>query len=180
MSMYRIRSTMIVALALGLATAAAAATAGAQQASPTRPDSSKAGAQSRQGGRHLGQRRNGKGAKAGRGLDRAALRGVALTDAQKQQMQALREKYKAEAKPIAERMRPALADARAARQKGDTAAARAAFARTEADRTAMQALHERQRAEALTLLTPEQRAKVDANVKTMKDKRAARPKSRRS
>ena len=177
--MFRIRSTMIVALALGVVTASASA--GAQQSGPTRSDTSKAGAQFRQGGRHLGQRRNGKGAKkAGRGLDRAALRGVDLTDAQQQQLQALREKYKAEAKPIAERMRPALVEARAARQKGDTAAAGAAFARTEADRTAMKALHERQRAEALALLTPEQRAKVDANVKAMRDKRAARPKSRRA
>ena len=106
------------------------------------------------------------------------LRGVDLTDAQKTQLKTLREKYKGEAKPIMDRMRPALQEARTARQNGDTAAARVALAKTETDRAALKAMNERQDAEMLALLTPEQRAKFDANAKARKEKHEGRRKGK--
>ena len=157
---------MFTAVALALVASAA----GAQQT--TAPTTPKAGAETRA---RAGQRADGrKGRRDREQMQRASLRGVDLTDAQKAQLKTLREKYKGETKPIMERMRPAMQDARAARQKGDTAAARAALARTEADRTALKGILERQHAEMLTILTPEQRAKYDANAKARRDKQESR------
>ena len=179
-----IRKRMTIAAIALAALAGTAGIAGAQQPTPpsTAPRAeAKQGAARRAGKQRAGKQRAGKrhagkhhGRHKGAALQRATLRGVELTDAQKTQMKALRTKYKAESKTIVERMRPAMQEARAARQKGDTAAARAAFARTEQDRTALKSLRERQRTEMLATLTPEQRAKVDANVKAMKEKHAAR------
>ena len=157
---------MIAALAVALAATGAGAQrtgtpAGQARAAESRPP----------------RQRAGKARKAGRKADRAALRGVDLTDAQTAQLEALREKYKAEAKPIAGRVRPAMQEARAARQKGDTAAARAAFDRTAADRAALRAVNERQRAEMLAILTPEQRAKAEANLRQVKVRREGKMKA---
>ena len=160
-----IRNRMMFA-AVSLALVASAA--GAQQtAAPTTP---KAGAETRTR-HHAGGRQGRRDEMA---MQRVNLRGVDLTDAQKAQLKTLREKYKGETKPIMDRMRPALQDARAARQKGDTAAARAAFARTEADRAALKAIFDHQRSEMLAILTPEQRAKFDANAKARKEKHEGR------
>ena len=156
---------MFAAVALALVASAA----GAQQA--TAPTTPKAGTDTRT---HAGHRADGRKGRDREAMRRASLRGVDLTDAQKAQLKTLREKYKGESKPIVDRMRPALQDARAARQKGDTAAARAALARTEADRTALAGILERQHAEMLTILTPEQRAKLDANAKARREKQDGR------
>lgn len=160
--MFRNRTTIAIA---ALALALSAASAGAQVT--TAPGTAKAGHE-RHEGKHKADRRVGR--KQGGAIHRATLRGVELTDAQKQQLSALRTKFRADAQPIAARMRPAMTEARAARQKGDTTAARAALARTQADRAALEALHARQRTEMLAILTPEQRVKVEANVQQMRER----------
>ena len=100
---------------------------------------------------------------------RGAFRGVNLTDAQKTQMKAIHEKYAPQFKPLMESMRPAMTDARAARQRGDTAAARAAFARTADARSKVEALRLQERNELRGILTAEQQKAFDANLANRKE-----------
>ena len=172
------RSRIILA---GLALALVAPIAGAQQT--TKPDKQpRAGQQAdsaRHGqGRHAKRGRHGArkahGQQAARRARVASFRGIDLTEAQRTQLRTIREQHAAQAKPIAQRLRPAMQEARAARQRGDTTAARAAFERTATDRAALKAIGERQRAAALAVLTPEQRAKVEATTKARQEKAAAK------
>jgi Spy/CpxP family protein refolding chaperone len=90
------------------------------------------------------------------------LAGLNLTDAQKAQIKSIHAKYKAQLSGSQSAVKPDLAAARAARQRGDTAAARAAF---EKARVAMQAnrpVREREMAEVRNILTTEQRQTLDA------------------
>jgi Spy/CpxP family protein refolding chaperone len=136
--------------AVGLALALAAGVAQAQQ--PAQPDGRpRAGAA--RGGRATGRMQPG----------RALLRGITLTDAQKQRMRAINEKYRTEGKSLRESMRPAMEEARAARQRGDTAAARQSFARTADQRRQFTALQERRVAEVRSVLTADQQRQFDAN-----------------
>ena len=100
---------------------------------------------------------------------RGAFRGVNLTDAQKTQMKAIQQKYAPQFKPLMESMRPAMTDARAARQRGDTAAARAAFARTADTRGKIDALRQQERNEVRGILTADQQKAFDANVANRKE-----------
>jgi Spy/CpxP family protein refolding chaperone len=111
-----------------------------------------------------------------RGIDgrggRGLFRGITLSDAEKARIKQVHEKYSAEAKPLRESLRPAMQDARAARQKGDTAAARAALSRTSGDREKLRALMDRQKAEIRSALTPENQRVFDANAKQLEQRRA--------
>ena len=102
------------------------------------------------------------------GPGRSALRGVNPTDAQKAQIRAIHEKYQAQFKASHEAMKPALDEAKAARQRGDTAAARAAFAKTADARQQAQALRTQESAEVRAILTREQQKTFDENVARMK------------
>jgi Spy/CpxP family protein refolding chaperone len=107
----------------------------------------------------------------GRGAQGMLFHGIALSDAEKARVKEIHAKYKAEGKPIREALRPAMQEARAARQKGDTAAARAAFERTKADRDKMKTLMERERTEIRSALTPANQQKFDANVQELAKRR---------
>jgi Spy/CpxP family protein refolding chaperone len=100
---------------------------------------------------------------------RGGFRGVNLSDAQKSQMKAIHAKYEPQAKPLMESMKPAMQNARAARQRGDTAAARAAFAGTADTRTKLQALRQQERNELRGILTAEQQKTLDANLANRKE-----------
>jgi len=115
-------------------------------------------------GRANGPRKMGRN-----GEMRGAFRGVTLTDAQKTQMKAIHQKYAAQSKPLMESMRPAMTDARAARQRGDTAAARAAFARTADTRAKFDALRQQERNEVRGILTADQQKAFDANLANRKE-----------
>lgn len=106
----------------------------------------------------------------GRGA-RGLFRGLVLSDAEKAKVKEIHAKYEPERKSIHEAMRPAMQEARAARQKGDTVAARAAFDRTKGDREKLTALMERERAELRVALTPENQKTFDANVQEMAKRR---------
>jgi Spy/CpxP family protein refolding chaperone len=99
-------------------------------------------------------------------------RGITLTDAEKAHVKQIHAKYSAEAKTLRESMRPAMQDARAARQKGDTAGVKEAWSRTEGDRTKLRALMDREKAEIRTALTPEHQRVFDANAKQLAERRA--------
>ena len=81
--------------------------------------------QGTQQGRHAMQR----GMRAGAGVERGLFRGVKLSDAERAKIKDINSKYATQAKSLREQMKPAMQEARAARQKGDTAAARAVMTR---------------------------------------------------
>jgi Spy/CpxP family protein refolding chaperone len=124
-------------------------------------------AASPKGGRHA----MGPGIEGRRG-DRGALRGLTLSDAEKTKVQAINTKYAAEGKTLRESMKPAMQEARALRQKGDTAGLRALWDKNKGGRDQMQALQVRQQAEMRTALTPENQKLFDANVQKQEKRRA--------
>ncbi|HEV8233323.1 MAG TPA: Spy/CpxP family protein refolding chaperone [Gemmatimonadaceae bacterium] len=99
----------------------------------------------------------------GRGPGKGLLKGINLTDAQKAKLKELRKSEHSNASN--EQFRKAMADARAARQRGDTAAARAQM---QALRPQMEQARERQVAAMRSILTPDQLKQFDANVAEMK------------
>jgi Spy/CpxP family protein refolding chaperone len=100
------------------------------------------------------------------------LRGITLSDAEKARIKQIHEKYQTEGKGLRESLRPAMQEARAARQRGDTAAARAAFDRTKGDREKVRALMERQHAEIRAALSPENQKQFDVNAQELAKRRA--------
>jgi Spy/CpxP family protein refolding chaperone len=97
-------------------------------------------------------------------------RGIDLTQAQRDQVKTISEKYRAQFQTLRESMQPDVKAAREARQRGDTVAAKTAFERTKAGRDKMQALMQQQRTEVRGLLTAEQQKTFDGNVQQMKDR----------
>ncbi|AHG89375.1 protein of unknown function Spy-related protein [Gemmatirosa kalamazoonensis] len=103
------------------------------------------------------------------GPERMLLKGITLTDAQRQQIAALHDRQRAEA--ARDEGRKAFDEVRAARQRGDTAAARAKMAEL---RTQMDRRREQQVASIRSLLTADQRTQFDANVAEMEKRQAQR------
>jgi Spy/CpxP family protein refolding chaperone len=102
--------------------------------------------------------RRGPGGREGFGRD------LNLTEAQKTQIKAIRQKYQPQNEALRTQVKPFMEAARAARQKGDTAAYRA---NVEKAHQVMQAasFKTQERAEIRAILTPEQQAKFDAHEK---------------
>lgn len=159
--MTRINSTLL-ALAI---VAGAAATAGAQQTTApaqgqrvehAQRDSARAGKREARGVRREGRGMRGAG---------ALMRGVNLTDAQKAQVKAIHQKYQDQFKSIREANKPAMDEARAARQRGDTAAARAAFQK---GRGQFESLRQQEMSEIRGVLTADQQKTFDANLEQLK------------
>ena len=100
------------------------------------------------------------------------LRGIKLSDAEKARLKEIHAKYNTESKTLRESLRPAMQEARAARQKGDSAAVKAAWSKSAGDRQKMQALMTRERTEFRTALTAENQRLFDANVKKLDQRRA--------
>lgn len=157
-----------LALALSLTGAAVASAQQGQQPDTTRA-AHRHGPPAERGHAH-GVRR-GMHARMGehRGPMGYLLRGITLTDAQKQQVQQLRSQNENAHGQMGDRMRPAMDSARAARQRGDTAAARRIVESTHAQMVAEQDQHI---AALRNILTPEQRTKFDANVTEWKQRQA--------
>jgi protein CpxP len=102
------------------------------------------------------QARRGGGGELGRGLN--------LTDAQKAQIKAIRQKYQPQNEALRAQAKPFMDAARAAKQKGDTAAFRSNI---EKAHQLMQgaSFRAQETAEIRAILTPEQQAKFDARQK---------------
>ena len=150
---------------LGAAIALFAASEATAQA-PTQRDSTRRQGELRRGDRPRGERRSDMGQAARRGV----FRGIDLTQAQRDQMKTINEKYRAQFQTIRESLQPDMKAVREARQRGDTVAARAAFERTKTGRDQMQALMQQQRTEVRALLTAEQQQTFDRNVQQMRDR----------
>jgi Spy/CpxP family protein refolding chaperone len=95
-------------------------------------------------------------------------RDLNLTDAQKAQIKAIRDKYKPQNEAARTEAKPFIDAAQAARQKGDTAAFRSNM---EKARQVGQAVRTQETAEIRNVLTPEQRTKFDARQKEMANRR---------
>ena len=148
---------------LGAAVALFAASEATAQA-PARPDSA-----GRQGEMRRGQRPRGeRGMRMGREGMPGLLRGIELTQAQRDQVKTINEKYRAEFQTLRQSLQPDMKAARDARQRGDTAAARAAWDRNTVGREKMQALMEKQRTELRGVLTADQQKTFDANVRQVR------------
>ena len=120
-------------------------------------------------------RRRGKGGERdemeGAGGMHGPLRGITLTDAEREKVKLVHEKYRAEGRALQDSLRPAMRAAHDARERGDSAAARAAWDRGKADRDRMKALHERAMTEVRGALTADHQARFDANRKEMEQRR---------
>jgi len=111
----------------------------------------------------------GRAGREGRG---GLFRGITLSDAEKSRLKDVHAKYNTEGKALRESLRPAMQEARAARQKGDSAGVKAAFSKTAGAREKLRALMDRERAEIRTALTAENQRLFDANVKQLEQRRA--------
>ena len=98
-------------------------------------------------------------------------RDLNLTDAQKAQIKAIRQKYQPQNKALRTQAKPFMDAARAARQKGDTAAARSNMEKAHQVMQGGQSIHAQEQAEIRAILTPEQQTKFDAHQKAAADHR---------
>ena len=111
------------------------------------------------------------GMRAGARGERGLFRGIKLSDAEKAKLKDIHGKYATQAKSLREQMKPAMQEARAARQKGDTAAARAVWARNKGSMDKLAELRKSEQAEVRSALTPENQKLYDANVQQMAKRR---------
>ncbi len=112
-----------------------------------------------------------RGMRAGARGERGLFRGITLSDAEKARIKDIHSKYVAQAKSLREQMKPAMQEARAARQKGDTAAARAVMAKNKATFDKPADLRKSEQAEFRSALTPENQKLYDANVQQIAKRR---------
>lgn len=85
-----------------------------------------------------------------------------MSEAQKVQMQQLRESFQAQHAPFRESMQATMTQLREARQSGDTARAQQLAAELEGQRAQMQTQRQAMHEQMLTILTPDQKAKFEA------------------
>lgn len=159
----------IVGAALALAL-----TAESQAQAPAQGDSVQRQRGEARRGRPDGDRRGMRQQRMKQAGQRGLFRGIELTQAQRDQMKGVNDRYRPQFQALRESMKPHAQAAREARQRGDTAAARAAWERTSDAREKSRALMEQQRSEIRALLTGEQREKFDSNVSSLKEKRSKR------
>lgn len=140
-----------------LVAVAAAALAGSARAQATTPGNPPV----------AGHHGHGNGLGGGMG----AFKDLNLTDAQKVQIKAVREKYHAQNQASRDQAKPYRDAARAARQTGDTAAFRTNMEKAS---QLTSAVRQQEMNELLAVLTPEQRTKADAAMAKRIEERANR------
>jgi Spy/CpxP family protein refolding chaperone len=94
-----------------------------------------------------------------------------LTDAQKAQIKAIRDKYQPQGKALRTQAKPFMDAARAARQKGDTAAFRSNMEKARQVMQSGKTFRAQEKAEIRAVLTADQRAKLDAREKARAEHR---------
>jgi Spy/CpxP family protein refolding chaperone len=154
-------------LALGALMVCGVAGVSAAQSSVT-PKTRADSGYDRRGDRSDGQFRKGRGGREGFRFGRD----LNLTEAQKTQIKAIRQKYQPQNQALRNRAKPFMDAARAARQKGDTAAFRSNMEQARQVMQSGQSIHTQQQAEIRAVLTAEQQAKFDAQQKAASERRA--------
>ncbi|MBX6365068.1 MAG: Spy/CpxP family protein refolding chaperone [Gemmatimonadetes bacterium] len=157
------RRTLLAGLALATTLGLAPALAAQQPQAPATQQGEHAARSPRWG---RGEHRFGHG----------PFRGIELSQAQKEQVKAIHERYAAQFRTLREQFRPVAQELRAARQKGDTAAVKAARERVRPQMEQMRALRQKEFQEVRGVLTPEQQKRLDQNRSELK----ARMEHRRS
>ncbi|HEV7388977.1 MAG TPA: Spy/CpxP family protein refolding chaperone [Gemmatimonadaceae bacterium] len=99
-------------------------------------------------------------------------RDLNLTDAQKTQIKAIRQKYQPQNEALRAQAKPFMEAARAARQKGDTVAFRTNMDKARQVMEGGQSTRTQETAEIRNILTAEQRVKFDAKQKEFAERRA--------
>ncbi len=123
----------------------------------------------RRGDRPDGQFRRGPGGgREGRGFGRD----LNLTDAQKAQVKAIRQKYQPQNQALRDRAKPFMEAARTARQKGDSVTFRGNMEKARQVMQSGQSIHTQELSEIRAILTTEQQAKFDAHQKAASERRA--------
>ncbi len=141
--------------------------AGVSAAQSSAPPKSRADNGYHRGHRPDGQFRRGPGGgREGFGRD------LNLTDAQKAQIKAIRQKYQPQNQALRDRAKPFMEAARTARQKGDTAAFRSNMEKARQVTQSGQSIRTQEQAEIRAILTAEQQAKFDAHQKAASERRA--------
>jgi Spy/CpxP family protein refolding chaperone len=102
--------------------------------------------------------------------DRMLFKGIDLSSAQRSQVDSIRSSFRNESKSLREQMAPAMKEARAARQSGDSAKIREVRQSTSASRDKMMALRKQEMAEIRGVLTHEQQSTFDKNVTEMQNR----------
>jgi Spy/CpxP family protein refolding chaperone len=116
-------------------------------------------------------RREGRGGRGAMG-PRAALRGIALSDAQRAQLRAVADRYRTERRTLADQARAQWGGRARRGEAGQGAAARPDSAARAAFRARVQDLRQRQVADVRAVLTAEQRATFDRNVAALRTRAA--------
>ena len=96
-------------------------------------------------------------------------RDLNLTEAQKTQIKAIRQKYQPQNAALRTQAKPYMEAARTARQKGDTATARTNMEKVRQIMQGGQTYRTQENAEIRAILTPDQQAKWDARQKAAAD-----------
>jgi Spy/CpxP family protein refolding chaperone len=131
-----------------------------------------AGAQApAQQGTRTGRHEMQQGMRAGARGERGLFRGIKLSDAEKAKLKDIKGKYATQTKSLREQMKPAIQEARAARQKGDTAAAKAVMARNKGSFDKLAELRKSEQAEIRSGLTAEHQKQFDTNVQQLAKRR---------
>jgi Spy/CpxP family protein refolding chaperone len=99
-------------------------------------------------------------------------KGITLSDAEKANLKAVREKYASQMKAVREQSKPDMQAMRDARQRGDTAALKALWQKGAAQREQNKQVMQAERNDMRAALTPANQAKFDANVATFEKKLA--------
>jgi protein CpxP len=123
-----------------------------------------------------GEGRHGRGGMQGEHgmMEERLAQKLNLTDAQKEQIKALRASFREQNKTFFETARTTREQFREAKKAGDTAKADALKATMETQRTQMQHLRQQQHTEIAKLLTPEQRKQFDELKAKMEERREKR------
>jgi Spy/CpxP family protein refolding chaperone len=137
--------------------------AGVSAAQSTTTPRTRADSGSYRRGAQMGARRAGGREGFGRDLN--------LTEAQKTQIKAIRQKYQPQNAALRTQAKPYMEAARAARQKGDTTAARTNMEKARQIMQGGQSYRTQEQAEIRAILTPDQQAKWDAREKAGADHR---------
>ncbi len=119
-----------------------------------------------------GMARGGRRGGPGMGADRALLRGITLSDAEKANLKTVRAKYAPQIKALRDQYKPKAGEARPAR--GDTAAMRQRWEKNQPLRDQLKTIALAERNDIRAALTPANQAKFDANVKQVEERLAKR------
>jgi Spy/CpxP family protein refolding chaperone len=137
--------------------------AGVSAAQSTTTPRTRADSASYRRGGQMGARRAGGREGFGRDLN--------LTEAQKTQIKAIRQKYQPQNAALRTQAKPYMDAARAARQKGDSATARTNMEKARQIMQGGQSYRTQENADLRAILTPDQQAKWDAHQKAAGDHR---------